>query len=169
MRISIIKLYMTKKVFLISICILVLVNAIIFILKPKNENIKFDHPVTVGSIIKNKWSKSEKEVLFIIIKPQCHNCALYKDSICRLYDKYQDNIQFIGICNPKAWDKNFIAVFNFEFIENTIELIKTFHFVVTPQIVMLHNNKVTFSSDFSKDFKNEFNRLKIYLEAKYHK
>jgi len=169
MKISTIKLHMTKKVFIITICILVLINAIIFILKPKNENIKFDNPVSVGSMIKNKWSKSDKEVLFIIIKPQCHNCALYRDSICKLHEKYKTNIQFIGICNPKAWDTNFLNAFNFEFLENTKDLIKTFHLVVTPQIVMLQNNEVTFSSDFKKDFKNEFNRLKIFMDEKYPK
>ncbi len=96
-------------------------------------------------------------------------CLLYKDSISSLYEKYNTDVQFVGLCNPKYWNSTYLKSFKFEFNEVNNEFRKSLHLAVTPQFVLVENRIVSFSFNFKNNFDDEYQRLKYYLETKYNK
>jgi thiol-disulfide isomerase/thioredoxin len=166
-----IKFAKNKRTFLLILffMILGLINAFIFIKRSNTKELFFEKPVSIGSIVESKSTGNNKEILFIFIRPRCHICEFYKDSIALLYNKYNKDIQFLGLCNPKFWDENYLKSYNFEFIKVDVELRRSLHLALTPQFVLVQKNRVTFSNDFNVDIQNEYTRLKKYLAVKYKK
>ena len=115
----------------------------------------------------NDYADSDKEVMFVFIKPHCSGCALYKDSIVDLYKKFGHKINFIGLCNPQYWDNEYLKQFGFKFVEADNELRKSLHLAITPQFILTEKQRVTFSNSFNKKHQDEYRRLKQYLETKY--
>jgi len=164
-----ITLFKNKIIIGISILILILINVALLIKKNQEVDKGFDVPVSIGTTLNYEWTNSKKEILFVFIKPKCGTCALYKDSINALFDKYNSIIQFKGLCNPKNWDEEYFKTYNFHFITINSEIRNALHLAFTPQFVLVENNKITFVCNFYSEFNNEFKRLKQYLEKKYTK
>ena len=106
-----------KKIIYISIALLVLANAFLLLKRYNEKQLTFITPVAVGSVADNEHTASGKETLFVFVKPECSSCALYKDSLITLFNKYKNHVQFIGLCNPKYWDEKYLKSFGFKFIE----------------------------------------------------
>ncbi|MFZ4523009.1 MAG: hypothetical protein ACOYNC_14965 [Bacteroidales bacterium] len=158
-----------KKIFISLIGIVVLVNIILLIVRYRNDASMFDTPLQEGAVINGNLVDSDKEILFILIKPKCPTCVEYHDSIISLYQKYKSDIQFIGLCREKFWNATFIAEYHFPFIKADLDKGKMLHLAVTPQIVLVTNRTITFSQEFNTTFGNEYQRLKKYLANRYPK
>ena len=163
------KLFKNKIFIGILIIFLIVINVILIYKKNKGLEKGFDEPVTIGTTVNNEWMMSNKEILFFFVKPQCGTCALYKDSINALFDKYNSVVQFNVLYNPKNWDEDYFKTLNFKSIPINSEIRNALHLAFTPQYVLVENNKITFVCNFYNEFNNEFKRLKQYLGEKYSK
>lgn len=160
----------TKKFYFISFILVTVIFVNLYFLY-KNYQLRtltFTHPVTEGSILKNSVLKSSKELLIVFLKPDCSSCSFFEEHIKHLYSTYNGNLDFLGLCNSKYWNAEYINGFEFEFKKVDNELRKQFHLAITPQIILVENNRITFATDFNKSFPDEFQRLTKYLQTKYH-
>ncbi|MFZ4522053.1 MAG: hypothetical protein ACOYNC_10120 [Bacteroidales bacterium] len=156
-----------RTVFFLLIGIILIVNVILLIVRYQNDTSMFNTPLKEGTSINGKYLDSDKEILFILIKPKCPTCLQYQDSINSLYQKYINHLQFVGLCRVKFWDTAYLTKYHFPMIKADLNTGKMLHLAVTPQIVMVKNKTVTFSQEFRTNFDNEYQRLKKYLENKY--
>lgn len=158
-----------KSIITLFFVAIIAINGVLLYKKHKGADRGFDSPVPIGTTLNYDWTKSNREALFLFIKPTCGTCALYKDSINGLFDKYNKVLQFNGVYNPKYWDMAYFKSFRFNSIPINSEIRNALHLAFTPQFVLIENNKITFVCNFYVDFKYEFIRLNHYLEAKYGK
>lgn len=161
-----------KKYFIqiiLLLVIIILINVILIYNRQENKKIVFDSALVEGDIVSHSLLSSKKETILIFLKASCENCIFYQDSIIDLYDQYKGDIDFVGLYNPKYIDSVFMKKFEFKFVPIDNNHRKVFHLAVTPQIVSVNNNCVTFSSKLNLDFDTELNRLRKYLINKYKK
>jgi len=69
---------------------------------------------------------------------------------------------------PKFWDSTYLKTYGFPFKKVDLTIGKLLQLAVTPQIILVNKNMVTFSQDYKNiSFQNEYKRLKKYLGNKY--
>lgn len=153
----------------IAICLFILLAVNVFLLynRKKVTDKRFASPVSIGTALNYVWTKNGKEICFVFVKPTCATCALFKDSINNLSDKYSNVLQFTGLYNPKYYDAEYFKTYRFRSYPINSEMRNALHLAFTPQFVLVENDKVTFVCNFNLEFSNEFTRLKQYLKEKY--
>jgi len=115
---------------------IITINLLVLTIRFSDKQSRFSEPVPLNTKINYDWAKSQKEILFIFLKPTCPMCTPYIDSLNDLHNKYGNKIEFIGLCNPKYWNADYIAKFNFRFMKINTEMRKALHLAFTPQFVM---------------------------------
>jgi thioredoxin-related protein len=161
--------YRNKLLISITLLILLAVNILLLSNRKKAVDNTFSTPVPIGTVVNYNWATSDKEIIFVFVKPTCATCALYKDSLNSLFDKYSAVLHFNGLYNPKYWEPDYFKTFKFQSLPINSEIRNALHLAFTPQFILIENNKVTFVCNFRVEFNNEFIRLKKYLREKYAK
>jgi hypothetical protein len=156
----------TKNVGILLI-ILVVINIALLYNRNLGMESGFDSPVPIGTMLNYEWTRSDKEIMFIFIKPKCGTCAIYMDSINGLFDKYSKVLQFKGLYNSAYRDSAYFGSFSFTSEPINPEMRKVLHLAFTPQFILTENSKVTFVCNFYEEFSTEFLKLKKYLNEKY--
>jgi hypothetical protein len=156
-----------KKIAGIFLIILVVINVVLLYNRKNGTENGFDAPVPVGTTLNYQWIRSDKEIMFVFIKPKCGTCAIYKDSINDLFDKYGKVLQFKVLYNPSVRDSLYFGSFRFPSEPINPEMRKALHLAFTPQFILTENSKVTFVCNFYVEFGGEFLKLKNYLDEKY--
>ncbi len=59
-----------RKLLILFFCSLVLINVILITRRKGNEQLTFNTPVTVGTFVNNVLTESNKETMFVFIKPK---------------------------------------------------------------------------------------------------